>query len=513
LIKTIDGGASWFQISSGSGESLNDIDRFSNGNLIAVGDNGTILTSNGISPWVLREPVTTNNITAVQVMGSDSVVVVDENGQVATSPDGGATWTATGVPPSGMAEAEDIHFNTFLDGWLIGFSNGSGAMYHTVDGGLTWTAVPDFMGAYVAMDMEGSNIWAANVSGRYYRSTDNGNTWIEGDLPGSAHQIQDMDFFDESIGYAVGWWNQVFRSDDGGTTWAALQLPNSDEDFTGIYLLGANELWLSTNDDRAYYSATGGQNWAVLEIGSEGFGNFKAIAASAEGDAWVVGFQGYIEHFAGPPPPPLNLPPVASFDFTTTGLAVEFTDTSFDPDGSIVSWEWDFDDGTGSSLQNPSHTYQTADTYIVSLTVSDNDNDSSTYWRIVSVQPGPGGTFGDFTEVTPLDSLFVTPQDEDFWVITTAPADYDNDGDLDIAVLGYYVVYNVSVEEKLVLLRNDGQAGPGEWEFSYIDVPLGSLTAGSSDMAWGDLDADGDLELVLGTDGATVIYRNDAGLI
>ena len=40
VIKTTDGGATWFQISSGSGESLNDIERFANGNLIAVGDNG-----------------------------------------------------------------------------------------------------------------------------------------------------------------------------------------------------------------------------------------------------------------------------------------------------------------------------------------------------------------------------------------------------------------------------------------------------------------------------------------
>lgn len=31
-----------------------------------------------------------------------------------------------------------------------------------------------------------------------------------------------------------------------------------------------------------------------------------------------------------------------------------------------------------------------------------------------------------FIEVTPPDSLFVTPPDEDFRVIATAPADYDN---------------------------------------------------------------------------------------
>ncbi len=49
-----------------------------------------------------------------------------------------------------------------------------------------------------------------------------------------------------------------------------------------------------------------------------------------------------------------------------------------------------------------------------------------------------------------------------------------SDGDLDIAVLGYYVVYNVSVEEKLLLLRNEGPADSVKWDFSYIDVPLGS---------------------------------------
>ncbi len=129
------------------------------------------------------------------------------------------------------------------------------------------------------------------------------------------------------------------------------------------------------------------------------------------------------------------------------------------------------------------------------------------------VQPGPGGVFGDFTEITPPDPLFVTPQDEDFWVITTAPADYDSDGDLDIAVLGYYVVYNESVEDKLVLLRNDGPAGADEWEFSYFDVPLADLTTGSSDLAWADADGDGDLDLALGTDAATVIYRNEAGTL
>jgi len=513
VIKTTNTGASWFQISSGSGQSLNDIDRFANGDMIAVGDNGTILTNvGGTSQWILQPAISQYSIKAVQVVGTSEVVLVDEIGQVFKSADSGNTWTAAVATPPNL-DAEDIHFTDLVDGWVAGFGNIGGALFHTTDGGGSWSPIPGFGGAYKAVDVQGINIWAANVSGRYYRSTNAGATWSQGDLPGSPLQIQDMDFFDVSIGYAVGWWGYAARSNDGGITWEILPTPNSTDNFTDIHLLGANELWISTTNDKAYYSATGGQNWAVLDIGSTGFGTFSAIAASPLGSAWSVGDQGYIEYFTGPPPPPLNRPPDASFNFLTNGLAVDFTDASSDPDGFIVSWSWDFDDGSGSTEQHPSHTFAQANTYIVRLTVTDDDGDSSTTGRIVTVQPNPGGTFGNFTEVTPIDSVFVTPQNEDFWVITTAPADYDGDGDLDVAVLGYYVVYNQSVEYRLLLLRNDGQAPSGEWAFTYVNVPLGTLTAGSSDLAWGDVDGDGDQDLAIGTDGETVIFRNDAGTL
>ena len=322
-----------------------------------------------------------------------------------------------------------------------------------------------------------------------------------------------MDFFNENVGYAVGYAGQVFRSSDAGISWQILPTPNQVDQFTDIYLVGQNELWISTNNNSVYYSANAGQSWAILNTGSQGFGLFSSVVASATGDAWTAGYQGFIEHFAGPPPPPLNQLPTASFDYNAYGLTIDFIDASSDLDGSIVSWNWNFGDGIFSTERNPSHTYDTSNTYVVWLKVADDDGDVDSTLRIIAVQPNPGGVFGDFVEVTPLDSVFITPQEEDFWVITTAPADYDNDGDLDIAVLGYYVVYNQSADARLLLLVNNGPLDSVQWNFNYINVPLGDLTTGESDMAWGDADGDGDLDLAIGSDDVTVIYRNDVGIL
>lgn len=63
--------------------------------------------------------------------------------------------------------------------------------------------------------------------------------------------------------------------------------------------------------------------------------------------------------------------PVASFSGTPTSgtapLDVTFSDSS---SNAPTSWSWDFGDGGSSTTQNPMHTYTSAGTYDVSLTVS-----------------------------------------------------------------------------------------------------------------------------------------------
>jgi hypothetical protein len=86
---------------------------------------------------------------------------------------------------------------------------------------------------------------------------------------------------------------------------------------------------------------------------------------------------------------------------------------------------------------------------------------------------------------------------------SVAWGDYDNDGNLDVAVAGY----NTSFAPSAKIYRNNG-AG------SFVDI--GASISGLIDavVAWGDYDNDGDLDLlVMGFDGTTNVtrlYRNDA---
>lgn len=82
---------------------------------------------------------------------------------------------------------------------------------------------------------------------------------------------------------------------------------------------------------------------------------------------------------------PPNTPPTADFDETCDVLTCVFTDLSSDLDGSVTSWSWDFGDGGTAASQNPSHTYGTSGTYTVTPTVVDDDGDSATTSRDVSV--------------------------------------------------------------------------------------------------------------------------------
>ena len=130
-----------------------------------------------------------------------------------------------------------------------------------------------------------------------------------------------------------------------------------------------------------------------------------------------------------PPPPPTNRPPVASFTFSpyypVVGQSVVFdASTSYDPDGVIVSYRWDFDsNGTVDALgQIVTHAFSLSGSRPVTLTVVDNLGASASVTHYVWVQgyvppppPPPAPAAGFYVTVEPGNVVHITVQGSPIW--------------------------------------------------------------------------------------------------
>jgi len=84
-----------------------------------------------------------------------------------------------------------------------------------------------------------------------------------------------------------------------------------------------------------------------------------------------------------------NQAPTASFTLSSNGLTVAANGSaSSDPDGTITGYAWDFGDDSNGSGATPTHTYAAAGTYVVKLTVTDNQGGTATRSQAVTVPTG-----------------------------------------------------------------------------------------------------------------------------
>jgi PKD repeat protein len=139
------------------------------------------------------------------------------------------------------------------------------------------------------------------------------------------------------------------------------------------------------------------------------------LASALQTDTKVINSFGSISYDPPPPPPPPgpNDPPVAvtgkhPTSGTVNGYFTLSSDLSYDPDGYIASYHWNFGNGATSTSANPRYAYPSTGTYTITLTVTDDDGatDSDSATVQVYSQPPPKHAFSITS--TPITSIAFT---------------------------------------------------------------------------------------------------------
>lgn len=227
--------------------------------------------------------------------------------------DGGGTWTATATQP--FANSEDIRtvtcFQIGKNTTRILVARGTtdavnpAEVAYSDDWGATWTlrnvGVTNAQfapGPASLFALDPYNIWLVAGSGFLYYSNDGGVTWTTQENAGTTtNALWGVHFASERVGYAVGAADTIIKTEDGGETWT-LTATNTGVSavLQTVYVIDNDNVWVGAANGRLWYTENGGVTWAE-----------KTFAGSATGEITDIQFLpgstlfGYMAHNNGTP--------------------------------------------------------------------------------------------------------------------------------------------------------------------------------------------------------------------
>jgi len=197
--------------------------------LLAVTLLSTALLASG--PWQVLGPDGGDaRSLAYDAHNPDHVLLGTSTGQMFTSNDAGHTWSRLArlggddyVLDHIVIDAQDSN-NIYVSAWSVS-SQKIGEIFHTRDGGATWTSLPAMHSKSIralAMFKGNSQLLVAGALDGVFRSKDGGDTW-ERLSPADSAEIKNIESIavdpaDPNTVYA-GTWHLAWKTSDGGVNW------------------------------------------------------------------------------------------------------------------------------------------------------------------------------------------------------------------------------------------------------------------------------------------------------
>jgi len=222
--------------------------------------------------------------------------VAGPGGGIFKTVNGGESWNRVNSQTTGANYyLNDIFFLNEQQGWVGGYDNqwpvyNPAPLFYTDDGGETWTEI-DWVDEERFLDQiayydENLGYAIGRTNGGVYRSTDGGTNWEALFGEGVRGTLYDLDATDAQNAWAVGTNGAILATTNGGENWN-VQTSDATKTLRDIQFLDTQNGWTIGDSATVLNTTNGGEDWILSETGLDE--NLRSIKMISTSDGWIVG--------------------------------------------------------------------------------------------------------------------------------------------------------------------------------------------------------------------------------
>jgi len=185
-----------------------------------------------------------------------------------------------------------VRFFDIMNGIAAGNRNNEAVIFHTADGGETWSE-QTFGNTNCFCDIAIVSEDIAYAAGNYgviYKTTDRGDSWNPLNS-GTLTNISDLFFLNASTGWAVGGLGLILKTTDSGKTWI-IQSGETVEPLFSVCFTDPVHGWAAGDNGTLIFTGNGGKSWTHYPTRTRQC--LVAVQFPKQRTGWVISSMGMV---------------------------------------------------------------------------------------------------------------------------------------------------------------------------------------------------------------------------